>query len=93
MGDCCLPVIDTSRCVECICLNDNTTHATSMMDFIKNSQNVSELALELSENTRNLNTHSNLHGEPVGALVYSERACRTTHVSKSENTVLLWDSL
>ena len=82
MGDCCMPVIDTSRCVECICLNDNLTHASSMMEFIQNSQNVSELALELSENTRNLATTSNLVGQPAGALVYSERSCKNTHISK-----------
>ena len=82
MGDCCLPVIDTSRCVECICLNDNTTHATSMAEFLVRGQNVTELSLELSDQTRNLKTMSKLFGEPPGFAYYDEPACRKSVVGK-----------
>ena len=48
-GDCCLPVIDTSRCVECICLNDNTTHATSFRQYL-NRFVYSEWSIEAFKN-------------------------------------------
>ena len=80
-GDCCLPVIDTSRCVECICLNDNTTHATSFGQYLNGLTQGSDLALELHRQAELQSEYSQIGGDPIGYLYGEEKSCRHLQVS------------
>ena len=80
-GDCCLPVIDTSRCVECICLNDNTTHATSFGQYLNGLTQGSDLAMELHKQAELQSEYSSIAGDPIGYLYGEEKSCRHLQVS------------